>query len=277
MEYTVKGRDILVCEPDLDLAQALDCGQAFRWKAIDKGYEQTFQGRALNTDLTVSQTGKGQFIFHDTAEEVFLGKWADYFDLSTDYSRLKALFSQDRALKNACGYAQGIRLLRQDSWECLVSFIISQNNNIPRIKGIIDRLCEHYGGLFPTAEQLAQETPDSLAYLRSGFRAKYICDAAERVASGKTDLSAIAAAPIDEARAALKEIKGVGPKVAECVLLFGMYRTEAFPLDVWMKRVMAKYYPEGFPEFAAQYAGIAQQYLFHYIRTADPELQTAGK
>ena len=241
------------------------------------GYEQSFSGRFLNTELTVSQSEKGRFIFHNTTEADFLDKWVDYFDLNTDYSRLKELFSQDPTLKKACAFAGGIRLLRQDSWECLVSFIISQNNNIPRIKGIIDRLCEHYGGLFPTAQQLAEETPDSLGYLRSGFRAKYICDAAQRVASGKTDLAQIATAPIDEARAALKEIKGVGPKVAECVLLFGMHRTEAFPVDVWIKRVMAEYYPDGFPEFAARDAGIAQQYLFHYIRSGAPEVQLAAK
>lgn len=269
MEYTIKGRDIIVTEPDLDLDETLDCGQAFRWKKIDSDHECTYTGSFLNDRLMVSQTGKGRFIFHDTTEEDFLGKWSDYFDFSTDYSALKKQFSADDTLKKACGFAGGIRLLRQDSWECLISFIISQNNNIPRIKGIIDRLCEHYGGLFPTPEQLAAETPDSLGYLRSGFRAKYICDAAQRVASGQTDLSAIAAAPVDEARSALKEIKGVGPKVAECVLLFGMYRTEAFPKDVWIKRVLADYYPEGFPEFAAEKAGIAQQYLFHYIRNLE--------
>lgn len=269
MKYSVKGNDIIVSEPDLDLDETLDCGQAFRWKKIDSVHQCTYSGCFLNDRLTVSQTRKGEFIFHDTSEQDFLSKWSDYFDFSTDYSALKKLFSDDDTLKKACAFAGGIRLLKQDSWECLVSFIISQNNNIPRIKGIIDRLCEHYDGKFPTAAQLAAETPDSLAYLRSGFRAKYICDAAERVASGKTDLSAVAKAPIDEARKALMEIKGVGPKVAECVLLFGMYRTEAFPKDVWIKRVLAEYYPAGFPEFAAENAGIAQQYLFHYIRNLE--------
>lgn len=168
-------------------------------------------------------------------------------------------------MSKACKFAGGIRLLRQDSWECLISFIISQNNNIPRIKGIIDRLCENYG-CFPTALEMSKETPDSLGYLRSGFRAKYLCDAANMVSSGNIDLKDVAAAPIDEARAALKKIKGVGPKVAECVLLFGMHRTDAFPIDVWIKRVLAEYYPNGFPAFAKENAGIAQQYLFHYIR-----------
>lgn len=266
MDYTVKNNDIIVSESDLDLDETLDCGQAFRWKKIDSDYDCTYEGYFINDYLRVSQTKKGEFIFHDTDENTFVNKWLDYFDFSTDYSELKRQFSEDETLSKACKFAGGIRLLKQNSWECLISFIISQNNNIPRIKGIIDRLCDHYDGDFPTSQQLAKETPDSLAYLRSGFRAKYIADAAHRTAEGTTDLAAIAKMPIDEARTELKKILGVGPKVAECVLLFGMYRTEAFPIDVWIKRVLAEYYPDGFPSFAAQNAGIAQQYLFHYIR-----------
>ena len=266
MDYSVSGKDIIVHEPDLDLDETLDCGQAFRWRKTASDYECTYVGHFVDEPLTVSQKCKGTFIFHDTDEQSFIGRWLPYFDLDTDYSELKRCFSEDETLSKACSFAGGIRLLRQDSWECLVSFIISQNNNIPRIKGIIDRLCEHYEGHFPTAGELSRETPDTLAYLRSGFRAKYICDASDRTASGKIDLSAIAAMPIDDARTELKKILGVGPKVAECVLLYGMHRTEAFPVDVWIKRVLAEYYPGGFPEFAQKDAGIAQQYLFHYIR-----------
>ena len=144
-------------------------------------------------------------------------------------------------MAKACKFASGIRLLRQDSWEVLCSFIISQNNNIPRIKGIISRLCEHYQG-FPTPQELANENIDSLSFLRAGFRAKYILDASRLVASGELDLDKVAIMPIDDARKALMTIKGVGPKVAECALLFGMYRTEAFPIDVWIKRVLEEYY-----------------------------------
>lgn len=266
MDYTVKSRDIIVHETDLDLDETLDCGQAFRWKKVPSDYCCTYEGSFLNDRLTVSQCGNGNFIFHNTTEENFLKKWLNYFDFKTDYSELKRLFSEDETLSKACAFAGGIRLLRQNSWECLISFIISQNNNIPRIKGIIDRLCEHYGGSFPAPQQLSQETADSLAYLRSGFRAKYIADASKKTASGMIDLSKIAQMTIDEARTALKTIMGVGPKVAECVLLFGMHRTEAFPIDVWMKRVLEEYYPAGFPEFARNNGGIAQQYLFHYIR-----------
>lgn len=266
MDYAIKGNDIIVSEKDLDLDETLDCGQAFRWKKIPSDYACTYEGFFVNDKLRVSQTDKGAFIFHDTSEEDFLGKWVDYFDFKTDYSQLKKQFSEDETLSKACSFAGGIRLLRQNSWECLISFIISQNNNIPRIKGIIDRLCGHYGGSFPTPEELSQENADSLAYLRSGFRAKYIADASQKTASGAIDLAVISTLPIEEARSALKTIKGVGPKVAECVLLFGMHRTEAFPIDVWIKRVLEQYYPGGFPEFARENGGIAQQYLFHYIR-----------
>lgn len=266
MDYSVKGTDIIVSEKDFDLDETLDCGQAFRWKKIESDYACSYEGHFLNDALRISQTKKGEFIFHNTSEKEFLGKWVNYFDFETDYSELKKSFSEDETLSKACEFAGGIRLLRQNSWECLISFIISQNNNIPRIKGIINRLCNHYSGSFPTAEELAEETPDTLSYLRSGFRAKYITDAAQKTASGELDLPAISVMPIEDARIALKTIKGVGPKVAECVLLFGMHRTEAFPVDVWIKRVLAEYYPCGFPDFAKDNAGIAQQYLFHYIR-----------
>ncbi|WP_019678503.1 DNA-3-methyladenine glycosylase family protein [Ruminococcus flavefaciens] len=267
MDYRVQGNDIIVFESDLDLDETLDCGQAFRWKKIPSDYECTYEGAFLNDKLTVSQLSKGSFIFHNTDENAFISRWISYFDFETDYSELKRAFSEDETLSKACSFAGGIRLLRQDSWECLISFIISQNNNIPRIKGIIDRLCDNYHGRFPDHEQLSRETAESLSYLRSGFRAKYLADAAAKVADGSADLAKIAEMPIENARNELKKIKGVGPKVAECVLLFGMYRTEAFPVDVWIKRVLAEYYPGGFPGYLSDKAGIAQQYLFHYIRS----------
>lgn len=266
MDYSVKGQDIIVYEKDFNLDETLDCGQAFRWKKIDSDYPCTYEGYFLNDSLRISQTDNGNFIFHRTSENDFLSKWIDYFDFETDYSELKKCFSEDETLAKACEFAGGIRLLRQNSWECLISFIISQNNNIPRIKGIIDRLCENYQGAFPTAQELSSETPDSLSYLRSGFRAKYITDAAQKTAGGELNLAEISVMPLEDARKALRTIKGVGPKVAECVLLFGMHRTDAFPVDVWIKRVLEEYYPAGFPDFARENAGIAQQFLFHYIR-----------
>lgn len=262
MNYEAVNNDIVLCQKDLDLDETLDCGQAFRWSRKD---EKTYCGYFLDRYLEIEEFGDEKFIFRNTSEEEFLNVWADYFDLHTDYGELKKRFSEDSVLAEACKFAGGIRLLKQDAWECLCSFIISQNNNIPRIKGIISRLCERFGG-FPGPDVLAGETAESLGFLRSGFRAAYIADAAYKVSSGITDLEKIKYMSHDEAGKKLMEIKGVGPKVSECVLLFGMYRTEAFPEDVWIKRVMASFYPDGMPECTKGFEGIAQQYLFHFAR-----------
>lgn len=261
MEYFFRDNCIYLAKKDFDLDETLDCGQAFRWEKAD---ENTYKGFYLNFPLTISDDGK-YIIFHETDEETFLKVWAEYFDLYTDYTELKNRFSADQTMKKACEFASGIRLLKQDKWEALCSFIISQNNNIPRIKGIISRLCEHYGG-FPTYTQLSAETEESLCFLRAGFRAKYLIDAAKKLESGELSLDEISSVDIEAARKMLMTIKGVGPKVAECALLYGMYRTEAFPVDVWIKRVLENYYPQGLPECIKGAEGIAQQYLFHYVR-----------
>jgi len=266
MDYYVKNGDIILSQKDFNLDQTLDCGQAFRWKKVQSDYISSYEGYFLNDFLKISQVTSDEFILHSTSEKDFLKKWTQYFDLYTDYSELKKMFSQDKTIADACKFAGGIRLLRQNDWECLISFIISQNNNIPRIKGIIERLCTHYSGTFPDPSLLAEETPQSLEYLRSGFRSKYIADASEKVNSGEVDLKSISNLPIESARTELCKIKGVGAKVSECVLLYGMHRTDAFPVDVWIKRVLDTYYPDGFPQYLKQYQGIAQLYLFHYIR-----------
>ncbi len=267
MNYTVKNNDIHLYQPDLDLDETLDCGQAFRWERTG---DKSYHGYRLELPLDI-YAEKDYFVLKDTTEEAFLGIWKDYFDLDTDYGELKRVFSEDETLAKACAYAGGIRLLRQDKWEALLSFIISQNNNIPRIKGIIGRLCEANGG-FPSAEKLKGVTAEELSYLRAGFRNKYIEDCVSKVNNGSIDLDEISEMPAEEARKRLMTIKGVGPKVAECALLYGMHRVECFPVDVWIKRVMEKFYPNGFPEFAAAYAGIAQQYLFHYMRTGGADV-----
>lgn len=262
MDYSVCGGDIKLYQPDFDLDETLDCGQAFRW---EKTGDKAYHGAMLNRPLDICAE-KDYFLLKNTSEEDFLGIWADYFDLHEDYGELKRRFAEEETLSKACNYAGGIRLLRQDKWEALLSFIISQNNNIPRIKGIIGRLCDENGG-FPSAQQLSGKSADDFAYLRAGFRAKYIADCVERVCGGDIMLDDIAKLPVPEAKQALMRIKGVGPKVADCTMLYGMHKVDCVPMDVWMKRVMAQYYPDGFPEYIVPYAGIAQQYLFHYIRT----------
>ena len=262
MNYIIKGKDIHLSQSDFDLDETLDCGQAFRWEKISDG---AYHGAMLNKELTIRKE-KDYFVFENTSENDLLSVWYDYFDLGTDYGELKRIYSEDETLAKACEFAPGIRLLKQDKWEALVSFIISQNNNIPRIKGIIGRLCEENGG-FPSAEKLKGCTADDFSYLRAGFRAKYLESCVSLVTSGEVSLERISAAPTCEARAELMKIKGVGPKVADCTMLYGMYKTECFPVDVWIKRVIAKYYPDGLDIPAlGEYAGIAQQYLFYYER-----------
>lgn len=270
MDIEAKNGNIILHEEHLSLDDTLDCGQAFRWEAVPSDYYRTYKGYFKNIPLTVSEEerDKGVFIFHNVSERDFLDIWLDYFDLNTDYGELKRRFSEDKTLSLACGYAKGIRILRQDAEECLLSFILSQNNNIPRIKGIIGRLCEMYGG-FPDISRMQGVTAKELAPLRAGFRAKYIEDCVRRVTSGELDIEQVKKLPSAEGQKALMTVKGIGPKVAMCVLLFGMYKTDAYPVDVWIKRVNERYYPNGLPECVKGMEGIAQQYLFHYIRTAN--------
>lgn len=263
MKYEVSGRDIILYEPDLILDEVLDTGQAFSWERLS---ENRYQGYCLDCFLDI-EGSDGKFVLKNTAEDVFLKVWVPYFDLETDYSPLRSLYSEDKTLDEACRFSRGIRLLNQDGWEALISFIFSSNNNITRIKGIISRLREHYGH-FPTPDELSDETVESLGYLRSGFRARYVIDAAKKVSGGEISLDEIKKMPYEEAHKTLQKICGVGPKVADCVLLCGFRKTEAFPMDVWMKRVIAHFYADGFPQKLYPTRGIAQLYLFNYIRKA---------
>ncbi len=229
---------------DLDLAQTLDCGQSFRWYELEDG---SFRGTAFGKCVTVSLDGTDLYI--DGADRSdFENIWYDYFDLSLDYGKIRADISKIHpVLKEAAGYAPGIRILRQEPYEALCTFIISQNNNIKRIKGIVQRLCENFGEqiaenefAFPTAEKMAVLSPDDLAPLRAGFRNRYLIDAAQKVAGGEVRLEDCKTLDYDKARRELMKITGVGVKVADCTLLFGMHRIEAFPFDVLMRRAMEK-------------------------------------
>ena len=262
-DFFVQNNDLILRQSDLDLDQTLDCGQAFRWVRVSK---DCYHGFFLGHELTISEEPEqGVFRLHGVSEDEFRNIWFDYFDLGTDYGEIKERLSEDKTLSEAVRHFGGTRILRQDPWETVSSFIISQNNNIPRIKLIISRLCEHYGG-YPSFEAMKDETVESLAYLRSGFRAKYIVDAVSRFNSGELSPETIGTLATADARTELMKIKGVGPKVADCALLFGFHKLDAFPVDVWVKRVMAQYYPEGLPDCTKGIEGVAQQYLFQYIR-----------
>ncbi|MBO6230334.1 MAG: DNA-3-methyladenine glycosylase 2 [Ruminiclostridium sp.] len=259
----------------LDLRQTLESGQCFRWRRQEDGSYIGISGCHI---LKIAQTDDGAILtVRDKTEADY---WLGYFDSATDYEAVIKQFSPDRTLSEAAAENRGIRILRQEPFETLISFIISQNNNIPRITGIISRLCEsfgdrisdEYGGMysFPDAKRLAALTPDDLAPLRAGFRVRYILDAAYKVADGTVDLGSIRAMSYDDGKAYLKTITGVGDKVADCVLLFAYHKTEAFPSDVWIKRIVAEYYSDGLPECMGDYKGIAQQYLFEYFRKRTP-------
>lgn len=252
----------------LSLRETLDCGQAFRFAPCG---ETAWRGVAFGRVLTVSETREG-FCF-DCAPDEFEAVWRGYFDFETDYAAVRgALSALHPVLAEAMAFAPGVRILRQEPWEALCTFIFSQNNNIPRIKGLVERLCalcgdRLAGGLyaFPPPERVAALDEAALAPVRAGFRTKYLLDAARRVASGALDLEAVRRMPIEAAREALQTVHGVGPKVAECVLLYGLHRMECFPLDVWMRRAMTLF-PGVSPADFGENAGIAQQYIFHFAR-----------
>jgi len=258
----------------LDIEISVFCGQAFRWKKNEKGF---LVGTVKGKTAVIEKTEEGYF-FHSCSEEEFREIWYDYFDLDTDYAEICEKISPDESIKKAVEMYYGIRILKQEPWEALCSFIISQNNNIPRITGIIDRLCSMYGEKnekgeysFPSYERLKGLTVEDLAPLRAGFRSKYILDAAEKLCNKELDLQKIYSINIDEGRNELMKIKGVGPKVAECTLLYGFSKKEAFPIDVWVKRILSELYPEGLPECIKGSEGIAQQYLFHWRRNLKEE------
>ena len=261
-------------ELPFSLEGTLQCGQCFGWWQDGEGW---WQGVVGNTFCRAREEGDAvAFTGLRPGEE---GAILSYFDWERDYRAARELLCRNPVLRRAVAFAPGIRLLRQDPWEALCSFILSQNNNIPHIQKIVRALTALLGQplthpdapgtvlhTFPTAERLARCTLEELAPIRAGFRAKYILDAARQVATGRLDLDAVAALPLEEARAALCQIRGVGPKVADCALLYGLGRWEVVPMDVWMKRAMAQLFPKGFPRYLRGYEGLAQQFLFHYCR-----------
>ena len=259
---------------DLNIDQTFDCGQCFRF---DPDPDGGISGVAFGRFVRFEQPDPETLIVHGATADEFGSVWSPFLDLGRDYGEYGRAFADDPVLTAARKVAGGIRILRQDPWETLCSFIISQNNNIPRIKGLVARLSQVYGEpietprgtvySFPTAKALAEATEEEIFALKTGVRAKYISDAARRVASGDVSLERVAEMPTPEAEAELCRIKGVGPKVASCALLFGFGRGDAFPIDVWVRRVLDEYYPDGLDVAAlGQNAGIAQQYLFYYKR-----------
>ncbi|MBQ3816723.1 MAG: DNA glycosylase [Clostridia bacterium] len=276
LNYFFENNNIYITNiKNFTLESTLDCGQAFRWSTDDGMH---WHGIANGRYLSLYKQTNDTLVLENVSVEEFEKIWRKYFDLDRNYEEIISHISSNKILKTAAEYGCGIRLLNQDPWETLCSFIISQNNNIPRIKGIIDRLCTNFGDkcsggyTFPSYKKLAGLEIDDLAVLRSGFRAKYILDAANKLNSGEIDLEALKTIPTDEARTQLMKIKGVGPKVADCVLLFSLGHIDAFPKDVWIKRAIEVLFNGDLPEKALPYAGIVQQYIFYYARETKLEI-----
>ncbi len=251
--------------PYMDLNQIAASGQCFTWQPLEGGGYFIPSGAH---SLTVRQRGE-EFSFSCTEEE-FSAYWHRYFDLDTDYAAIRAAIDpSDPCLTAAANFGGGIRVLRQDFWEVLVSFLISQNNHITRITRSVDRLCAVYGtaGAFPRPDALVVATAEDFAALGLGYRAKYLVALVSSMGGGGLERleETLSRATDAEAEAALTALYGVGRKVAHCVLLFGLHRVDFFPLDTHIKQILARSYPDGFPyERYRGFLGIIQQYLFYY-------------
>lgn len=278
MKVIERENSIVIQDPEnFDLSQTFDCGQCFRWELLNNKYYGIAYGKKL-----CAWQENNEIIFEGVDISEFQKLWENYFDLNTDYSKIGIELSKiDPLVSKAYNSYPGIRILNQEPWETLCSFIISQNNNIPRIKKIISRLCNLFGEkiegtqsdfTFPSASVLSSLVEKDLEPIKCGFRAKYIIDAARKVSTGEINLNSISTLSTSEAEEELVKINGVGPKIATCTLLYGFHRLEAFPLDVWTKRIMNTFFQGESPTMFGKYAGIAQQYLYHYSRMHAVEL-----
>ena len=288
MKIEQVNNDIILTETDhFNLKKTFECGQCFRWDEIEK---DEFIG-VVNGKVIHIKEDNGTFTFYDTTEEYFNSVLVDYFDFNLDYNKIDKKISTDEHIKKCIEYGNGIRILKQDLFETIISFIISANNNIPRIKKIISDLCERYGKeiiyngksyySFPSYEDLKDITKEEFHELKMGFRDKYLVDATKKINSGEIDLDKITKMETSEAKKELMKIKGVGEKVSDCILLFSLKRLELCPMDVWVKRIFETRYgltdltfENGFnlaKNNWGEYAGIAQQYLFYYERETSKE------
>lgn len=258
-----------------------ECGQAFRFLPKDEGYQGVARGRAL----FIGNTTEG-FFLEPCSREEYEAIWKDYFDLNLSYEKILKELSRDPVVKKAAAYSRGMRLLNQEPFETLITFIVSANNNVGRIRKIVQAIAREVGKpirfrgetlyTFPSPEALADVSPERLRELGAGYRAEYIAKTAGMVAAGE-GLEALAGLPYGEAKAALQKFPGVGAKVADCILLFSMHKKNAFPADVWIRRVLREMYGVELKSDRAlsafvqktfgEYGGIAQQMLFHYART----------
>lgn len=259
-------------DPYLNLSAIADSGQCFRWRRRGDSYLIPAMGQALYVRETPDGT-----LEMNCPEEAYRRLWQAYFDLDTDYAAVAASLPEgDAYLRAAAEYGRGIRILRQDPWETLISFLISQRKNIPAIRQAVEKLClagsrvigeDEEGPLyaFPSPAELMRLGEDGLRACGLGYRAPYVLRAAE--VFSREDLNDFRGLQDEALFQALCALHGVGPKIAQCVMLFGFHRLNAFPVDVWIQRVEEKRYPGGIqPGRFAPFAGVMQQYMYAYER-----------
>ena len=282
-------RYVITDVDSFELRDIFECGQCFRWNAKDDG---SYTGVIKNGVINVKKINN-DVIFEGICNGNIADICRDYFDLNRDYNKIKTTLSNvDEYLKESIEYGSGIRILNQDLWEMIISFIISANNNIPRIKGIIEKMSQKYGNkivwkgkdyyIFPTIKQLSSASKDDLRALGMGFRDTYIFNTTNTIASGDINLEELHnEKDTSKVREKLLTLSGVGPKVADCILLFStLKRFDVFPIDVWVRRVMNDLYIKNEDETKVSkkeieklakekygdLEGIAQQYLFYWRR-----------
>ncbi|MBP0979534.1 MAG: DNA-3-methyladenine glycosylase 2 family protein [Oscillospiraceae bacterium] len=263
-------QDIIISDyNNFDIIKTFESGQCFRWNQQDDG---SYIGVVGNSVITVYQENN-KIIFKNLLVTEYKNKIIRYFDLDTDYEIINNSLLDLYFINEATKYSSGIRILKQDPWEVLISFIISQNNNISRIKKIIERFCEKFGKKiidnyfeFPKIDDIKNISIGDLDDLKCGFRDKYILDAILKIKNKEIILENLYELNIDEARRELMKIKGVGPKVADCVLLYGFSKTDSFPTDTWIKKTINKFFQDGLPKIKKEYLGIVQQYIYYYVR-----------
>lgn len=281
-DYSKKGKEIHAVISQLDLYQTFECGQCFRWEKIEPN---RYVGISLDHLLDVEQK-EDRFVFRGTSLDTFERYWISYLDLERDYQAVAGKVSVEPSIARAAAFGWGLRILLQEEWETMISFILSSNNNVKRIKSLVGGLCAKYGRplnyegevlyTFPRPEEMLGISCEDLSPIRCGYRASYIVDAVEKVISGMFEPAMIRSLPYEEAVSRLMEIKGIGPKVADCVVLYGGGKYESYPVDVWVKRVTqslylkreasAKEIKETAQRLWGDLAGFAQQYLFFYAR-----------
>lgn len=250
---------------DFNIDQIANSGQCFRMFKISSN---TWEIIALGRMLKIHQEGDFDYVFECSLKE-YRELWFDYFDMQRDYGKIKESIRAigDPYLIAAIDYGYGIRILRQDLWETIVTFIISQRNNIPRIKNTIIKLCEPHKKQFPSPELFEKYSESDLLSFGLGYRAKYLQNISEAVVKGDLNLNTLKNMNYNCAIDFLKRFNGIGDKVANCIALFGLHKIEAFPIDIWIKRIIDNQYSGNFNvnRFSG-YEGIVQQYIFFYQR-----------